>query len=123
MAKTSKRSKQAAREITDKFDVGKGAIRLMILGRLRKGEACGYQIAKGLREEDENFDVKYGVLYPLLERMEDNGLIKGHWEHGRGQDGLHVYRITSAGQKQFAKSQATWARLMKQVRSIIGAKA
>jgi DNA-binding PadR family transcriptional regulator len=122
MAK-AKNVRAKARAVSEKFDVGRSAIQLSILGLLQRGEMCGYKIAKELREKDEALKVQYGVLYPLLERMEGQGLLKGHWEEGRGQNGLHVYQITAAGRKSLAESQAVWLRLVSQVRSIIGARA
>jgi PadR family transcriptional regulator PadR len=120
---TKKIARKEAKETSEKFAVGGGTIQIAILGLLRRGGQCGYQIVKELRERDEALDVKYGALYPLLEKLERKGLIKGRWEEGRGQKGLHVYSLTPEGRKALDKSHATWLRVVSQVRSLMSAKA
>ncbi|MEK8022550.1 MAG: PadR family transcriptional regulator [Candidatus Hydrogenedentota bacterium] len=116
-------ARKEAKEVAEKFSVGGGAIRLSILGLLSKGERCGYEIAKELRETDEALDIQFGALYPLLEKLERKGLIEGRWEDGRGQKGRHVYGLTKTGKKSLASAHATWLRVMKSVRTLVGARA
>lgn len=106
-----------------RFEIGRGAFQLAILGLLSRGDLCGYQIAKTLRELDSELDLKYGILYPMLDRMAHNGLIKGRWEEGRGRHGLHVYAITPSGRRALAASQDTWLRVVDKVRSLLAARA
>lgn len=108
-----------AKPLTHKFEVGRGSIVLSILGLISKGPRCGYQIAKELKATDEALDVPFGALYPLLERMEKDGLIKGSWKEGRGQHGLHVYGVTAHGKKEFAKQRSSWSRVVKNIRTIV----
>lgn len=118
-----KNPRAEAKAILEKFDVGRGPIQIAILGLLRRGGQCGYKIAKALRERDETLDLQYGVLYPLLEKMERKGLIRGRWEEGRGQKGLHIYEMTPAGRRSLEKSHSTWLRLVSQLRSLMTARA
>lgn len=114
-------SKIKAKEITEKFDAGRGAIQLAVLGILLRGKQCGYQIGKEMRIADVSLKVNFGVLYPLLERMEKKGLIKGHQEKGRGPLGTHVYEITPAGRKALRRSEETWLRMIQQIKRLIRA--
>lgn len=118
----AKKSAGQSQSGSERFEVGRGALQLAILAVLSRGSACGYQIAKELRAQDEALALEYGVLYPMLERMESKGIIKGRWEKGgRGPNGLHMYDITPAGRKSLEASQATWLRVMNRVRSLIKA--
>lgn len=116
-----KRSSKKTQEFADKFEAGRGAIRLAVLGILLRDEQCGYQIAKQMRAADLNLDTNYGVLYPLLARMEHDRLIQGHWEKGRGQVGLYVYKITPAGKKALQRSEKTWLRMIQHIKRLIHA--
>lgn len=116
-------AKTKAKEISDRFYVGRDSIQMSVLGLLAQKERCGYQIAKDLRATDAALDVPYGALYPLLERMEGDGLIDGRWEEGRGQKGVHVYGITRDGRKALANSKAVWLRVIASMRSLVGARA
>lgn len=102
----------------EKFQIGSSAVKLAMLELINAESRCGYQLAKTLRETDEALDVQYGALYPLLQRMERAGVIKGHWQDGRGAHGRHVYEITATGKKLLADSRATWSRIIKSIRSL-----
>jgi Predicted transcriptional regulators len=44
--------------------------------------------------------VKSGTLYPILMRLEENGLLQSDWETGEaGRPPRHVYRLTRSGQR------------------------
>ena len=107
----------------DKFEVGRSTIQVAVLGLLQTGERCGYRIAKELRDANPDLKMHYGVLYPLLERMERNGYVVGRWEHGRGMKGLYVYKLQPAGKKALAVSQARWLKIVNQVRAFAAGKA
>lgn len=116
---STKKSRAKARMISEKIDAGRSAIQISILGMLQRGDQCGYILARELREKSEALDIQYGALYPLLERMEREGVIRGRWEDGRGPHGRHVYAITAAGRKRLQKLQTGWLQLVAQVKSLI----
>jgi PadR family transcriptional regulator, regulatory protein PadR len=44
--------------------------------------------------------VKSGTLYPILMRLEENGLLESDWETSQaGRPPRHVYRLTRSGQR------------------------
>jgi DNA-binding PadR family transcriptional regulator len=45
--------------------------------------------------------VNDGILYPLLRRMEDEGLVRKEVERGSGARERHVYHATAAGRRAF----------------------
>lgn len=58
--------------------IKKGYLELCILNLLSSlGETYGFQLAEKLRDQD--LDIKEGTLYPLLNRMEEDGLLKAKW--------------------------------------------
>jgi len=52
----------------------------------------GYDLGKAL-------GVKSGTLYPLLIRLEEQGLLEAEWRSSevRGRPPRHMYRLTAAG--------------------------
>ena len=90
---------------TDDFDVqsfARDINELLILATLRDGEKHGYQIALDVEVESNGlFKFRHGTLYPILHRLEADGMIKGSW----GKDGgrrKKVYALTGAGQKHLS---------------------
>jgi PadR family transcriptional regulator PadR len=46
--------------------------------------------------------VNPNTIYPLLRRMEGDGLIEGHWEHPDRRSRRH-YTVTAAGMKEYVR--------------------
>ena len=71
---------------------------LLILSTLRSEAKHGYQIALDV-ETDSNglFRFRHGTLYPILHRLEEEGLIRGSWSKGGGRR-KKVYALTGMGE-------------------------
>ena len=71
---------------------------LIILSSLRDGAKHGYQIALDV-ETDSNglFRFQHGTLYPILHRLEEDGLIQGSWSKEGGRR-RKVYALTKRGE-------------------------
>ena len=59
----------------------------LILSLLSRGESYGYALIQDIRElSGDELQWTDGMLYPVLHRMEENGLIQSRWgesENGR----------------------------------------
>jgi DNA-binding PadR family transcriptional regulator len=78
------------------------SLKHVVLGFLVDREMHGYELKRALspalpRERMLND----GVLYPLLKRLEGEGLVRRRIERGSGSPDRHVYRPTARGRKQF----------------------
>lgn len=87
---------------------------LLVLSTLRTGAKHGYQIALDI-EGDSNglFRFKHGTLYPILHRLEEDGLIEGAWSREGGGRKRKVYTLTAAG-RRYVNGEA------KRVEEIVG---
>ena len=71
---------------------------LLILSTLRSEAKHGYQIALNVETESNGlFRFRHGTLYPILHRLEEEGLIRGSWSKGGGRR-RKVYSLTGTGQ-------------------------
>jgi DNA-binding PadR family transcriptional regulator len=75
---------------------------LLVLSTLRGKAKHGYQIGLDV-EADSNglFRFRHGTLYPILHRLESEGLIRGSWSKAGGRR-RKVYSLTGAGEKHLA---------------------
>ena len=65
----------------------KGVLEMLVLHLLSEKEKYGYQLICELRElSDDMFLLKEGTLYPILYRMEDDGLVVSKWSEPRGKE-------------------------------------
>lgn len=93
---------------------------LLVLATLRDEAKHGYQVALDV-ESDSNglFRFKHGTLYPILHRLEEEGLIKGSWSKAGGRR-RKVYSLTKSGSRHLTgettRVQEIVSRLMKALR-------
>ncbi len=73
---------------------------LLILATLRSGPAHGYEIALAVeRDSGGAFSFQHGTLYPILHRLEKDGLIDGGWDEDGGRR-RKVYGLTPRGRER-----------------------
>lgn len=88
----------------------KGNTATVVLAILAEGPLHGYQIAKEMRSRsDDALTLGQGVLYPILHRLEDRGLISGEWEQSTGTPSRKRYVITKAGSAELKARRSEWA--------------
>lgn len=89
-----------------------GTVELLVLKRLSWGPMHGYGIASWIETATEDvLRVEEGSLYPALYRMTRKGWIKGEWGVSENNRRAKFYRLTKAGQRQFAEQASGWERM------------
>ena len=74
----------------------KGNTGTVVLAILAEGPLHGYEIAKEMRRRSEDaLTLGQGVLYPILHRLEAQGLIAGEWEQSTGTPSRKMYKLTA----------------------------
>ena len=81
----------------------------LVLAILSEGESYGYAIIKRVAELS-NGELQWtdGMLYPLLHRLERNGLVKAVW--GKSETGRRrkYYRLTAKGSENLNRHRREW---------------
>jgi DNA-binding PadR family transcriptional regulator len=81
----------------------------LILSLLSKGESYGYALIQEVRQmSGEKIQWTDGMLYPVLHRMEDQGLIQSRW--GKSETGRKrkYYSIKKEGRHALQKRREQW---------------
>jgi DNA-binding PadR family transcriptional regulator len=81
----------------------------LVLAILSGGESYGYAIIKRVGElSGGELQWTDGMLYPLLHRLERNGLVEAVW--GKSETGRRrkYYRLTNAGKEQLERQRRQW---------------
>jgi PadR family transcriptional regulator, regulatory protein PadR len=93
----------------------------LILSLLSKGESYGYAIIQEIRERSgDQIEWTDGMLYPVLHRMERNGLIKARWvklENGRKRK---YYSLKQDGKKALKKHSQQWTTVNSVLSGLLG---
>lgn len=95
------------------MDIGKDLVAAsatpLVLAILSEGESYGYAIIKRVDElSGGELNWTDGMLYPVLHRLERNGLIEAHW--GRSDTGRRrkYYRLTRMGSAELTDQRRQW---------------
>lgn len=89
----------------------KGSTDLLILSILSQGPAYGYHIAKETNARTDGLlRLKEGSLYPMLHKLESQGLIVGKWAPSERGPARKYYRMTARGRRVLAAKASEWRR-------------
>lgn len=98
----------------------KGNTATVVLAILDEGPLHGYQLAKEMRSRsDDALQLGQGVLYPILHRLEDRGLISGEWERSTGTPSRKRYAITAKGRTALRDKRSEWAAFSKAMAQVL----
>ena len=97
----------------------KGHLDALILATFRDGPAHGYAVIEELRRRSEGaFDLAEGTVYPVLHRLEADGLLASAWSTGSGRR-RRVYRLTRRGRTALAQRRVEWERFAAAVEAVL----
>lgn len=102
----------------------KGVLDMLVLRLLEEEKKYGYQLIMELREESGGiFCLKEGTLYPILYRLEDEGLVESRWsEAERGQIPRKYYLMTEKGRRTMGEMYERWSQIAAGVEKLMGQK-
>ncbi|KXL52278.1 lineage-specific thermal regulator protein [Anaerotignum neopropionicum] len=104
----------------DKGLIG-GSTVLMLLSLLQEKEYYGYEIIKEIEQRSNCiFQFKEGTLYPVLHRMESQGLVKSYKATAETGKERKYYQITVKGKTQLAKEKEQWNAFTISVKKVLG---
>jgi PadR family transcriptional regulator PadR len=93
--------------IKQELELRRGALVLAVLSQLRDAQ-YGYSLRQALAER--GMPIEEGTLYPLLRRLEAQGLLASEWRLDDGPP-RRYYRLNDAGEAMLADLTAIWNAL------------
>jgi DNA-binding PadR family transcriptional regulator len=97
-------------------ELRRGVIVLAALSQLREPQ-YGYSLRQALAEQ--GMVVEEGTLYPLLRRLEAQGLLASEWRIENGPP-RRYYTLSAEGKKLYAELTESWRNLVDTVERLIG---
>ena len=85
-------------------EIRRGSLVLAVLGQL-KAEHYGYSLRKSLAEQ--GLEVEEGTLYPLIRRLEKQGLLESEWRE-ENKRRKRFYRLSPTGGEVYKKLLQEW---------------
>jgi PadR family transcriptional regulator PadR len=90
-----------------RLELRRGCLVLAVLAALRS-EQYGYTLRKDLSEH--GLEIDEGTLYPLLRRLENQGLLKSEWREEEKRN-KRFYRLSPEGKVVLKQLLAEWRTL------------
>ena len=99
----------------------KGVLEMLVLKLICDRPTYGYDLLLRLKEQSESrFALKEGTLYPILYRLEDDGLITAKWSQGEGRTApKKIYEATEAGREENLRRQILWREFERTVNTFL----
>jgi PadR family transcriptional regulator PadR len=98
-----------------RLELRRGCLTLAALAQLRQ-EHYGYTLRKALAEH--GLDIDESTLYPLLRRLETQGLLISEWRE-EDKRNKRFYRLSSDGEKIFVQLLQEWHDINASINSIL----
>lgn len=95
----------------------KGVLELCGLTLLSRGDNYGYEIASRLMQE---VGMGEGTIYPLMRRMQDDGLVSTYLMEAPGGPPRKYYRMTETGKATLKAQREEWKSFMTSVEKMLG---
>jgi DNA-binding PadR family transcriptional regulator len=99
-----------------RLELRRGVVVLAVLSQLETAR-YGYSLIQRLAEQ--GLEIEEGTLYPLLRRLEKQGLLASEWEVGEARPRKY-YRISPLGQQVLATLIGEWLETVEVMRNILG---
>ena len=97
-------------------ELRRGILVLATLSQLKE-EKYGYALISSLSER--GLEIDQGTLYPLLRRLESQGLLESSW-NTEGSHPRRYYVISPAGVKLLSSLSADWYSLIDVMNNLLG---
>jgi len=108
---------QSAPEILEnlKLELRRGCLIVAVLAQLR-AEQYGYTLRKALA--DDGLAIDEGTLYPLLRRLETQGLLVSQWRE-EDKRNKRFYRLSPAGEQTLTQLLGEWQNINTSLNKIL----
>ena len=103
-----------------KAQLRKGAAELAVLATLDRGETYGLELLERIHAAG-GLDLSEGSIYPLLNRLQKEGKIRGRWvEDADATHPRKYYALTDDGRALLAGMLAEWTLFEAGMRQLLG---
>lgn len=98
----------------------KGVLEMLVLDLICRKPSYGYELLSKLKERSGGaFSLKEGTLYPILYRLEDDGMIASRWIQGEGRaTPKKIYEATPRGETENLRRFTVWQEFVTTVNEI-----
>jgi DNA-binding PadR family transcriptional regulator len=98
------------------LELRRGVLSIAVLSQLSK-EEYGYSLLKALR--DQGMGIEESTLYPLLRRLESQGLLQSNWRIADEARPRRYYVISPQGKAVLTKLKREWSTMAETMKQML----
>jgi transcriptional regulator len=104
----------------DQRDLFPGALEMMILQTLKRQPLHGYALVQHIRRTSNDLlEVEEGSLYPALQRLLKEELVKAEWAISSTNRRVRVYKLTARGAKHLEREVSRFERMLEGIARVL----
>jgi PadR family transcriptional regulator PadR len=97
-----------------------GTYGLVVLDVLRDGPDYGYGIVKRIFEQSrQTIRWRQGTLYPVLHRLEEQGLVTSAWKGPKKGRRRRYYQLTKRGRSLWREQRDQWRAFSRSINTLL----
>lgn len=101
-------------------DLFPGALEMMILRTLKHQPLHGYALAQYIkRTSNDLLRIEEGSLYPALQRLLKEDLVKAEWSVSSTNRRVRIYRVTAKGAKHLEGEVSRFERMFEGIMRVL----
>ena len=101
-------------------DLFPGALEMMILRTLKRQPLHGYALVQHIkRTSNDLLQIEEGSLYPALQRLLKEELVKAEWAVSSTNRRVRIYRLTPAGAKHLQREVSSFERMLEGITRVL----
>ena len=93
---------------------------MMILQTLKRQPLHGYALVQHIRRTSNDLlDVEEGSLYPALQRLLKEELVKAEWAISSTNRRVRIYKLTASGAKHLQHEMSRFERMLEGIARVL----
>ena len=101
-------------------DLFPGALEMMILRTLKHQPMHGYALAQHIKRTSKDLlQIEEGSLYPALQRLLKEELVKAEWGISATNRRVRTYKLTAAGAKHLEREVSSFEKMLEGITRVL----
>jgi PadR family transcriptional regulator PadR len=105
---------------SEQRDLFPGALEMMILRTLKRQPLHGYALVQHIKRiSDDLLHIEEGSLYPALQRLLKEELVKAEWGISATNRRVRIYKLTAAGAKHLERQVSSFEQMLEGITRVL----
>ena len=104
----------------ERRDLFPGALEMMVLRTLKRQPLHGYALAQHIKRTSKDLlQIEEGSLYPALQRLLKEELVKAEWSISSTNRRVRIYKLTAKGAKHLEQEVSRFEKMLEGITRVL----